>query len=243
MLLLEKASDLVSDPYVSRSKKDKLQEIFEKYASIEENGHKYMTPEDFVVKFLGLYEPGSSNTEVIHLLASAVDYKKTGRISFEDFEKFEGVLAYPDCLHRTIFQLFDADGDGIVSFNEFKRIISKSDLTKKISYDFNSPVIQWYFGANKERSLNFPQFSKFLHDFYQSHTIQCFTNADKGGTGYISVSDFQNIMLNVKGHLLTPKVESFVRDVSRLPFDHVPPQRQRLFSFVLDPYARRNQKG
>ena len=37
-----------------RATSSELSNTFHKYASIEENGRKYMMPEDFLVKYLGL---------------------------------------------------------------------------------------------------------------------------------------------------------------------------------------------
>ncbi|GJQ77696.1 putative EF-hand domain pair protein [Trypoxylus dichotomus] len=213
MFNLDKASSLIHDSYTKRASKEKLESVFEKYASIDENGRKYMTPEDFVVKFLGLYRSASASSEAVHILASAVDLRKTGRISFEDFQEFEGVLTYCDCMYKLLFRMLDTNADGVISYSEFKTVASKMDLHRKMPFDFNCTLIDVYFGANKERTLSLAQFVKFLHDFHQEHSRQCFRNADKGGTGYITVTDFQNIMLNNRRHLLTPKVESFVRDI------------------------------
>lgn len=40
---------------LKRAGTDKLREVFQKYASVQKNGEHYMTSEDFVRKFLGLF--------------------------------------------------------------------------------------------------------------------------------------------------------------------------------------------
>lgn len=40
---------------MKRAGTDKLREVFQKYASVQKNGEHYMTSEDFVRKFLGLF--------------------------------------------------------------------------------------------------------------------------------------------------------------------------------------------
>lgn len=44
--------------YLKRADTDKLHEIFLKYATVDKNGEKYITSEDFVRKFLGLFDEG-----------------------------------------------------------------------------------------------------------------------------------------------------------------------------------------
>lgn len=39
-------------------------------------------------------------------------------ISFPEFEAFEGILCLPDATYQTIFQLFDTNGSGLVSFGK-----------------------------------------------------------------------------------------------------------------------------
>ena len=44
-------------------------------------------------------------------------------ISFEEFVAFEGLLRDPGSYHKLIFQLFDLDGKGSVSFGGWFNII------------------------------------------------------------------------------------------------------------------------
>lgn len=48
--------ELQNNPsHLKRASTDKLREIFNRYATKEINGEKYMTSEDFVRKYLGLF--------------------------------------------------------------------------------------------------------------------------------------------------------------------------------------------
>jgi len=46
---------------LKRAGTEKLREVFLKYASIQKNGEHYMTSEDFVRKFLGLFSESAFN--------------------------------------------------------------------------------------------------------------------------------------------------------------------------------------
>lgn len=48
---------------------------------------------------------------------------KDGHISFDEFRSFEGLLCVPDALYKTAFQLFDTNGNGMVTFGEFYFVI------------------------------------------------------------------------------------------------------------------------
>lgn len=78
----------------------------------------------------------------------------------------------------------------------------------------NSPFIELYFGKNKQRLISYSEFSQFLHDFHEEYAIEGFRRADKDGTGFISVNDFQDIMISIKSHLLTKQVQMHLVEVS-----------------------------
>uniref|UniRef100_A0A8C0XTX5 Uncharacterized protein n=1 Tax=Castor canadensis TaxID=51338 RepID=A0A8C0XTX5_CASCN len=50
------------------------------YASAEVDGEHYMTPEDFVQHYLGLYNDPNSNPKIVQLLAGVADQTKDGPI-------------------------------------------------------------------------------------------------------------------------------------------------------------------
>lgn len=79
-----------------------------------------MTSEDFVCRFLGLFNEENFNQESVKLLAGVADTNKDGSISFAEFQAFEGLLVQPSHnLYKTAFQLFDKNGNGSVTFCEF----------------------------------------------------------------------------------------------------------------------------
>lgn len=192
--------------HLRRAPTEKLQDIFNKYASQEISGEKFMTSEDFVRKFLGLFQDENYNKESVKYLAYVADTNKDGLISFGEFQAFEGILCAPDALYKTAFQLFDTNGNGAVSFSEFVEVIQKTQLYTKIAFKLDGPFVQLYFGKNKERVINYQEFSQFLHDFHEECAIEAFKSKDPTGTGFISARDFQDIMVNVKSHLLTQNV-------------------------------------
>lgn len=94
--------------------------IFNKYASIEQNGERFMNADDFVRRYLKLFEGDNVNKDSVRLLAGIVDTNKDNLISYAEFQAFEGLLCFPDALYKTAFQLFDTNGNGVVSFCKFQ---------------------------------------------------------------------------------------------------------------------------
>ena len=48
------------------------------YATVEEDGEKYMTPEDFIRAFLGMQKEDNYNKKTLNLLSGVVDQTKDG---------------------------------------------------------------------------------------------------------------------------------------------------------------------
>jgi solute carrier family 25 aspartate/glutamate transporter 12/13 len=194
--------------HLKRASTEKLKEIFQKYASITKSGEQFMTSDDFVRRFLGLFPEQNFNEESIKLLANIADTSKDGLISFSEFQAFEGLLCQPDALYRTAFQLFDKNGNGSVTFDEFVEVIQRTELYAKVPFKLDGPFTEAYFGKERNRAIPYSEFSQFLHDFHEECAMEAFKLKDPKGTGFITALDFQDIMLNVKKHLLTADVKN-----------------------------------
>ncbi|KAK5969112.1 Calcium-binding mitochondrial carrier protein Aralar1, partial [Trichostrongylus colubriformis] len=194
---------------IPRASPDTLRPIFERFASKQgADGKKYMTSEDFIRKYLGLFTEENYNRESVRMLASAADTTKDGDISFEEFCAFEALLCSPDALYLTAFEIFDRNASDSITCDEFEAVIRHTQPLYDMDFDFNSEFIKKYFGADKKRSINYQAFTQLLHDFYEEQGMQAFKKYDKKGDGAITSMDFRHIMTTVKSHLLT----DFVRD-------------------------------
>lgn len=78
-----------------------------------------MTPEDFIRTYIGLFPNDNYNKESLDYLAGIVNSSKTGLISYDEFQAFEGLLCYPDALYKTAFKLLDTNNNGAISFGNF----------------------------------------------------------------------------------------------------------------------------
>ncbi|CAI4226539.1 unnamed protein product [Auanema sp. JU1783] len=205
---------LASRGYIPRANPEHLRPIFERFATKKKNGKLFMSSEDFIRKYLGLYTEENYNKETVRLLASAADTTKDGDISFEEFCAFEALLCSPDALYLTAFEIFDRNASDSITCDEFEAVIRHTQPLHDMDFDFNSDFIKKYFGADKKRSIGYHAFTQLLHDFYEEQGIQAFRRHDKNSDGTISSVDFQHIMSTVKGHLLTDFVRNNLIAVS-----------------------------
>lgn len=191
--------------YLKRAGTLELQEIFNKYASVEIQGEKYMTPDDLIRKFLGLYQCSNYNPKTVKLLASVIDTNKDDLISFQEFQKFEEILCHPDALNHVLFQLFASSHNVCsVSFNEFRKIIEHTIPYQRIPFDLDNRFATLYFGKDKTRRVAYADFSQFVHDynFPEEYAINAFRHFDPTNSGSISATDFYDFLIHSKHHEL-----------------------------------------
>ncbi|NXF49205.1 CMC1 protein, partial [Oceanites oceanicus] len=177
------------------------------YASVEKDGEHYMTPEDFVQKYLGLYTDLRYNPKTVQLLAGVADQTKDGLISYQEFLAFESVLCTPDAIFIVAFQLFDKSGNGEVTFANVKEIFEQTIIHLQIPFNWDCEFIRLHFGHNKKKHLNYSEFTQFLQELQSEHARQAFALKDKNKSGTITGLDFNDIMVTLRSHMLTPFVE------------------------------------
>ena len=86
----------------------------------------------------------------------------------------------------------------------------------KVPFKLDGPFTELYFGRERQRAISYSEFSQFLHDFHEECAMEAFKLKDPNRSGFISALDFQDIMLNVKKHLLTGEVKNHLIQVSKL---------------------------
>ncbi|XP_075612780.1 electrogenic aspartate/glutamate antiporter SLC25A12, mitochondrial isoform X3 [Balearica regulorum gibbericeps] len=166
-----------------------------------------MTPEDFVQKYLGLYTDPRYNPKTVQLLAGVADQTKDGLISYQEFLAFESVLCTPDAIFIVAFQLFDKSGNGEVTFANVKEIFEQTLIHLQIPFNWDCEFIRLHFGHNRKKHLNYSEFTQFLQELQTEHARQAFALKDKNKSGMITGLDFNDIMVTLRSHMLTPFVE------------------------------------
>uniref|UniRef100_A0A8C8F4F9 EF-hand domain-containing protein n=1 Tax=Oncorhynchus tshawytscha TaxID=74940 RepID=A0A8C8F4F9_ONCTS len=177
------------------------------YASVVENGVRYMSPRDFVQNFLGLHNQPDHNRKTVQLIAGVADTSKDGLISFQEFLAFESILCVPDALFIVAFQLFDKTGTGDISFANVRDIFSQTTVHHHIPFNWDCEFIRLHFGSDRKKNLSYLEFTQFLQELQLEHARQAFAQKDKSKSGTISAMDFSDIMATIRHHMLSPFVE------------------------------------
>ncbi|XP_078084516.1 calcium-binding mitochondrial carrier protein Aralar1 isoform X1 [Mustelus asterias] len=184
-----------------------LKAVFLKFCSVTKDGEHYMTPTDFVQKYLGLHTDPHYNPKTVQLLAGVADQTKDGLISFQEFLAFESVLCAPDAMFIVAFQLFDKNGNGEVTFENIKEIFSQTIIHHHIPFNWDCEFIRLHFGFDRKKNLSYSEFTQFLQELQLEHARQAFAQKDKNKSGTIVALDFSDIMATIRSHMLTPFVE------------------------------------
>uniref|UniRef100_A0AAQ5WYD5 EF-hand domain-containing protein n=1 Tax=Amphiprion ocellaris TaxID=80972 RepID=A0AAQ5WYD5_AMPOC len=190
-----------------RADPTELKAIFEKYASVKKNDDYFMSPQDFVSRFLHAHTDIQLSDEATKLLAGVVDQKKDGLISFQEFVAFESVLCAPDSLFMVAFLLFDKAGIGVTTFEDVKQVFSQTTIHQHIPFNWDCEFIRLHFGTQRDKQLSYGEFTQFLLEMQLEHARQAFIQRDQAHSGSISALDFRDIMITIRPHMLTPFVE------------------------------------
>jgi solute carrier family 25 aspartate/glutamate transporter 12/13 len=83
-------------------------------------------------------------------------------ITITEFVKFESLLLASDSLYRLAFQLFDRQGQGLITFEDFQYIISATKQFKEYPFNFDSDFIQMHFGAKRQKQITYKEFTQIL---------------------------------------------------------------------------------
>ncbi|KAM4626865.1 electrogenic aspartate/glutamate antiporter SLC25A12, mitochondrial [Discoglossus pictus] len=193
--------------FTKRADPSELKAIFLQYASVEQDGENYMTPSDFVQKYLGLHTEANFNPKTVELLGGVADQTKDGLISFQEFLAFESVLCAPDAMFIVAYQLFDKSGTAEVTFENVKEIFGQTMIHHHIPFNWDCEFIRLHFGHNRKKQLSYLEFTEFLQELQLEHARQAFALKDKNKSGMITALDFSDIMVTIRSHMLTPFVE------------------------------------
>ncbi|KAI9656560.1 MAG: mitochondrial aspartate-glutamate transporter agc1 [Bathelium mastoideum] len=179
---------------------------FMKHAKRDETRGEYYLGEN---EFIDAVAPESENYHKIKreqyaVLFRVADRRKSGQLNMHDWHTFENLLAKPDAEYEIAFRLFDEDGDGLVAFEDFNRILQQNKGPDTIPFDWNSEWATLYVGGKKHRhDMTYPQFSQMLRGLQGERIRQAFQYFDKNGDGYIEPGDFQRIIVETARHKLS----------------------------------------
>ncbi|KAG0274887.1 mitochondrial aspartate-glutamate transporter agc1 [Linnemannia exigua] len=186
---------------------ERYKRIFLKFASVEKNGEKFMTKDDFV----NAIAPGEDYSKLqkaqYGILFSVADQSKSGVLSMSDFTVFENLLTRPDADYEIAFRLFDTAGSGKITREQFKQILSANIGKDAIPFDFECEWLKLYTGGKTAaHEMPYKEFTQLLKGLQAERLRQAFKYYDTQTSGYITPDEFKKIMIDIAGHKLSDHV-------------------------------------
>uniref|UniRef100_A0AAY4DLP9 EF-hand domain-containing protein n=1 Tax=Denticeps clupeoides TaxID=299321 RepID=A0AAY4DLP9_9TELE len=90
---------------------------------------------------------------------------------------------------------------------DVKQVFGQTTIHRSIPFNWNSEFVQLHFGKDRQKRLNYGEFTQFLLEMQLEHARQAFVQRDKARTGTITGLDFRDIMVTIRPHMLTRFVE------------------------------------
>ncbi|KAF9174136.1 mitochondrial aspartate-glutamate transporter agc1 [Mortierella sp. AD011] len=186
---------------------ERYKRAFQKFASIEKNGEKFMTKEDFVDAIAPDEDYKRVQRSQYGVLFNVADQSKNGVLSLSDFIVFENLLSRPDAEYEIAFRLFDTTGSGTITRDQFQQILSANIGQDAIPFDFECEWLKLYTGGkNAAHEMPYKEFTQLLKGLQAERLRQAFRYYDPEASGYIAPAEFQKIIVDIAGHKLSDHV-------------------------------------
>ncbi|KAI8822027.1 uncharacterized protein EV422DRAFT_525419 [Fimicolochytrium jonesii] len=180
--------------------------VFQYFATAHKHGQPYMTTEDFIRSLMPYRSYRASgklkrvpSAEAFFALA---DTDGDGLISFSEYMIFLCLLGTPEFHWKISFKLFDINGDGTVSKDEFEKIMlhhatglgfgSRLGNQERQKVDVtHSGIYKLFFGNQGEKNMVYDEFIDFMRRLHLETLKLEFAQFDvEEKTNSISMRDF-----------------------------------------------------
>ncbi|KAJ1989548.1 mitochondrial aspartate-glutamate transporter agc1 [Dimargaris cristalligena] len=218
--------------------------VFEQFASVQEEGERFMTSTDFARALWSLdpatqslqQSPSSTSPSFssaqYDILFRMADARKRGRISIADFQAFQLLLSRPYAEFEMAFKLLDTQGRGTLSLSDFKQIVTATEPTSSTTTPSTTPLhldpawLSLYARRSSpaaEGEIDYHVFGQMIHELQVQRLQHSFREADTSGCGVISPEAFQRIVYGFARERVSPLVLEHIPTLARLGGGSSPP--------------------
>ena len=182
--------------------RDTCMDVFTQYSSLERDGVRFMTVDDFVKSLLRqkCVVPADGSTRSIEALFSEIDSDSDGLVSFQEYSLFMTLLTHSKDDIVNLFRMFDLDNSNTVELEEYKHMIRCLGNDRTVDYNFHGGLTDVFFGTPKDGEKPTPLTIDRLCDFVNGlrrrvleSQFRAFTSAGAGDA--ISHESFVKLLL------------------------------------------------
>ncbi|KAF9167903.1 mitochondrial aspartate-glutamate transporter agc1 [Actinomortierella ambigua] len=186
---------------------ERYKRIFARFATVEQNGEKFMTKDDFLNAIAPDEDFKRIQRSQYGILFNVADQSKKGLLSFSDFTVFENLLSKPDAEYEIAFRLFDSTGSGKITRQQFQQILKANIGQDAIPFDFECEWLKLYAGGKEAtHEMPYKEFTQLLKGLQAERLRQEFKHYDAESSGYILPEQFKKIVVDIAGHKLSDHV-------------------------------------
>jgi solute carrier family 25 aspartate/glutamate transporter 12/13 len=169
-----------------------LEKLYATYASKRVGEDRYMTREDFIKSMVPESAvPRSLSLDIFGELFPGPD----SYISFSEFVLFDALSSTNEKALITAYRLFDSDGDGLLSKDEFRRVVAATGVGPRLVFDFDGVYWERFFGSDGKQRIAEGQLLELYRTIKEGILGQEFTRNDASGVGYITAEAFAKTLL------------------------------------------------
>lgn len=200
------------------------EKIFNVFATVRKNGESFMTVEDFCDAILPAdHRPPSEKGKIKKIpdFIRFADLDGDELISFGEYSFFTTLLSLPEEHLKVAFQMFDLDGSGAISKQEFRKVLrvlrkesplGSQQTTHKKEVE-KSGIYAHFFGLDGKKELTYAEFENFIKSLHQGVLQLEFDRYDSKGEGKITARAFG---MSVIGYVDPKDLPSFLARVESL---------------------------
>jgi len=177
-------------------------EFFEAFATLEEDGEKFMSPFD-ILRALSIdlssdHKEITEGERILRSVFEVADLNYDGHISYQEFLFFLRLITTPPELFMVAFNMMDLQNSGFLDIKTFQKILQskKGNLSIPLTEELKGGLTKELFGKDGKTVISKKEFSKFMGELqFKVHKAQFYHYADPK-SGNITGHQFAKLVLS-----------------------------------------------